>query len=138
MIVNNWLYGLISWKAAVHRDMLPRHGELYIQGAVSSEGVMYHFSGPNTGSNPGGRRILKKNLQFKYTQRSVCQLVLKVWRKKWLFHLFASPKTKKKKKNLTEKNDVKSRKYDAHDKDFCDFFLRRWRQNVRQYLKRNC
>ena len=29
--------------------------------AASSVGVMYHFSGPNTGSNPGGGWILKKD-----------------------------------------------------------------------------
>ena len=30
--------------------------------AESSVGVMYRFRGPNTGSNPGERQILKKNL----------------------------------------------------------------------------
>ena len=34
----------------------------YISRAESSVGVMYRSSGPNTGSNPGGRRILKKML----------------------------------------------------------------------------
>ena len=35
----------------MHRD---------ISRAASSVGVMYHFSGPNTGSNPGGGWIIKK------------------------------------------------------------------------------
>ena len=30
--------------------------------AASSVGVMYHVSGPNTGSNPGGRWIQKKSI----------------------------------------------------------------------------
>ena len=39
---------------------LPLHGELHISRAVSSVGVMYHFGGPNTGSNPGGGWMKKK------------------------------------------------------------------------------
>ena len=35
--------------------------------AASSVGVMYRVSGPNTGSNPGGGQILKKNIEFYFT-----------------------------------------------------------------------
>ena len=40
--------------------VLPRPGEPHISKAASSVGVMYHVSGPNTGTNPGGGRIIKK------------------------------------------------------------------------------
>ena len=63
------LYGYVSWKAACFIEItapalelvaLPRSGEPHIGRAVSSVGVMYRVSGPNTKSNPGGGGIQKK------------------------------------------------------------------------------
>ena len=45
---------------ALELVVLPRPGEPHISRAESSVGVMYHVSGPNTGSNPGGGQILNK------------------------------------------------------------------------------
>ena len=39
---------------------LPSSGEPHISRAASSVGVIFRVSGPNTGSNPGGGRILNK------------------------------------------------------------------------------
>ena len=46
---------------ALELVFLPRSGEPHISRATLSVGVMYHFSGPNTGGNPGGGWILKNN-----------------------------------------------------------------------------
>ena len=40
--------------------LLPRSGKPHISRAASRVGVMYHVSGPNTGRNPRGGRILNK------------------------------------------------------------------------------
>ena len=46
------------------RSLVEIHNSLgcviYISRAASSVGVMYHFGGPNTGSNPGGGWMKKK------------------------------------------------------------------------------
>ena len=47
--------------------VLPCPGEPHISRAASSVGVMYRISGPNTGSNSGGGRILKKKWDSVYT-----------------------------------------------------------------------
>ena len=67
------LYGCVSWKAAcfisepaLELVALPRSGEPHISRAASSVGVMYRVSGPNTGSNPGGGRILNKKIKKKH------------------------------------------------------------------------
>ena len=49
---------------------LPRSCEPHIGRATSSVGVMYRVSGPNTGSNPGGGRILKKKKKKKLLNKT--------------------------------------------------------------------
>ena len=55
------LYGCVT-APDLELVALPRSGKPHISRAASSVGVMYHVSGPNTGSNPGGGRIQKKTV----------------------------------------------------------------------------
>ena len=63
-----------NWQSSLNlSDLQPRSEptlELHSR-AVSSVGVMYRSSGPNTKSNSGGRRILKKKSILCYLQNTV-------------------------------------------------------------------
>ena len=62
------------------QKLLPRHGELYKAGLCQVLESCTASSGPNTGSNPGGERILKKlvaqiNFTCKSTYNHLCTLI---------------------------------------------------------------
>ena len=54
---------------ALELVVLPHSGEPHISRAASSIDVMYQFSGPNTGSNPGGwiqNKKIKKRERYMF------------------------------------------------------------------------